>query len=227
MLGWMYLIPLGLFIIAKGRGYYLAAAYPMLYAAGSVQGEQWLTSLRRPLSVVIRTLVWAALVLDVAFVSVFVLPVGRINSSWWAIANNINGDLREELGWEELTQTTVQIRDSLPAEDRAHLGILAGNYGEAGAINLYGERYGLPRAISGINSFWERGYGDPPPQTLIVIGLSQRFLDKNFAACQLAGHTWNQFGVKNEETEDHPDIFVCRALLQPWPEFWKDFRNYG
>jgi len=32
MLGWMYLIPLALFVVAKGRFYYLAAAYPMLYS---------------------------------------------------------------------------------------------------------------------------------------------------------------------------------------------------
>jgi hypothetical protein len=42
-------------------------------------------------------------------------------------------------------------------------GILAGNYGEAGAINLYGPAYGLPEAMSGINSYWLCGYGDPPP----------------------------------------------------------------
>jgi hypothetical protein len=227
MLGWMYLIPLALFIIAKGRGYYLAAAYPMLYAAGSVLGEQWLASMHRSWAIALRSLAWTALTVDIAFFGVFLLPVGKVNSSWWKIANNIQGDFREELGWEELTQTVARIRDSLPAEDRAHVGILAGNYGEAGAINLYGDRYGLPRAISGTNSFWERGYGDPPPETLIVLGLSRPFLDKNLSSCQMAGHTWNRFGVKNEETEDHPDIFVCRGLLQPWPEFWKDFQYYG
>jgi hypothetical protein len=57
-----------------------------------------------------------------------------------------------------------------------HLAILGTNYGEAGAINLYGPQYGLPQAISGVNSFWVRGYGDPEPQTVIVIGLSQQFL---------------------------------------------------
>jgi hypothetical protein len=227
MLGWMYLVPLALFVIAKGRAYYLAAAYPMLYAAGSALGEQWLASMRRSWAIALRSLAWTALLVDIVFFAVFLLPVGRINSRWWTIANNIQGDYREELGWPDLTQTVAQIRDSLPAKDRAHLGILAGNYGEAGAINLYGDRYGLPRAISGINSFWARGYGDPPPQTLIVIGLSRRFLEKNFVSCQLAGHTWNQFGVKNEETEDHPDIFVCRGLRQPWPAFWKDFQYYG
>jgi hypothetical protein len=226
-LGWMYLIPLALFVIAKGRGYYLAAAYPMLYAGGSVLGEHWLASMRRSWAIAFRALAWTALLADIVFFGAFLLPVGQINSRWWNVANQIQGDYREELGWQELTQTVAQIRDSLPAEDRAHLGILAGNYGEAGAINLYGERYGLPRAISGINSFWARGYGDPPPQTLIIIGLSRRFLEKNFASCQLAGHTWNQFGVKNEETEDHPDIFVCRGLRDSWPDFWKDFQYYG
>jgi dolichyl-phosphate-mannose-protein mannosyltransferase len=227
MLGWMYVVPFVLFVVLKARGYYLAAAYPMLYAAGSVLGEHWLASMRRSWAIILRALAWTALLVDIVFFGVYLLPVGRVNSSWWNVANNIQGDYREELGWEELTQTVAQIRDGLPAEDRAYLGILAGNYGEAGAINLYGERYGLPRAISGINSFWARGYGDPPPQTLIVIGLSRRFLEKNFASCQLAGHTWNQFGVKNEETEDHPDIFVCRGLRQPWPEFWKDFQYFG
>ncbi len=226
MLGWMYAIPLVLFVIAKGRGYYLGAAYPMLYAGGSVIGEQWLAAMRRSMAIALRALARAALLADIVLLGAL-LPVGRINSSWWAFASKTNGDLREEVGWEELTQTAAQIRDGLPTEDRAHLGILAGNYGEAGAINLYGPRYGLSRAISGINSFWQRGYGDPPPQTLIVIGLSRHFLDQNFTSCQLAGHTWNQFGVKNEETEDHPDIFVCRGLRQSWPEFWKDFQYYG
>ena len=155
------------------------------------------------------------------------MPIAPINSSWWATANKVNGDFREELGWQELVNTVASIRDSLPPEDRTSLGILAGNYGEAGAINLYGPDHGLPRAISGINSFWLRGYPDPPPQTFIVVGFSRHFLDTHFSACSLAGHTSNSYGVKNEETEDHPDIYVCRGFTQSWPEFWKTFSYYG
>src|SRR5262249_3576699 len=137
----------------------------MVYAAGSVLSEQWLAAMRRSWAIAIRALAWTALLVDIAFFGTFLLPVGQVNSAWWKVANEIQGDYREELGWQELTQTAAQIRDELPAEDRAHLGILAGNYGEAGAINLYSERYNLPRAINSINSFWARGYGDPPPQT--------------------------------------------------------------
>jgi 4-amino-4-deoxy-L-arabinose transferase-like glycosyltransferase len=227
MLGWMYLVPLVLFVIVKGRAYYLAAAYPMLYAAGSVWGEQWLASMRRGWAITLRTLAWIALTVDIAIIMAVALPTAPINSRWWDVSNKIQGDFREELGWQELVETIAKVRDSLPAQDRARLSVLAGNYGEAGAINLYGPNYGLPRAISGINSFWQHGYGDPPPETLIVVGLSPQFLEENFASCEVVAHTWNRYGVKNEETEDHPDIYVCRGLRKPWPEFWRDFRYFG
>ncbi len=113
----------------------------------------------------------------------------------------MNGDLREEIGWQELVDTVASIRDSLPAEERASAGILTGNYGEAGAIDLYGPAHGLPPALSRVNSFWLRGYGDSPPQTLIVVGLSPDFVKANFASCESKGTISNRFGVANEETE--------------------------
>ena len=226
-LGWMYVVPFVLFIVAKGCGYYLGAGYPMLYAAGSVWGEQWLATLRRGWVVSLRVLAWTALLADIGVAFALTLPTAPINSAWWKVSCKIQGDFREELGWPELVETVAQIRDKLSAEDRAHLGVLAGNYGEAGAINLYGSNYGLPPAISGINSFWQRGYGSPPPQTLIFVGLSRKFVERNLTSCELAGHTWNRYGVPNEETEDHPDVYVCRGLKQSWPEFWKDFQYFG
>ena len=226
-IGWMYVVPLLLFVVAKGRDYYLAATYPMLYAAGTVWIERWLTSLQTKTATLLRTCMWIALVTDAAIVVAFFLPIAPINSGWFKVANTLNGDLREEIGWPELVETVAKVRDALPPNDREHLGILGTNYGEAGAVNLYGPQYGLPRAISGVNSFWYRGYGDPPPQVVIVIGLSRKSMDRRFASCDLAAHTWNRFGIANEETTQHPDIFVCRGLRQSWPEFWQDFQYFG
>ena len=225
--GWMYVIPLLLFVVAKGRSYYLAGTYPMLYAAGAVWGEQWLANLRRGWANALRVVVRVALLTDIVMVALVTLPMAPVNSHLWNVAVKDNGDLLEEIGWPELVETLAQVRDSVPEQDRATLGILAGNYGEAGAINLYGPQYGLPSAISGINSFYLHGYGNPPPQTLIVVGLSEHFVESNFASCRLVAHTWNRFGVKNEETRDHPNIFVCSGLRQSWPEFWKDFQYFG
>jgi len=226
-LAWMYVVPLLLFVIAKGREYYMAGAYPMLYAAGAVQVESWLPSLARKAGAIWRSLVWVALLADAGIAAGLMLPLAPINSGWFHVINQANGDLREEIGWPELVQTVARIRDGLPAEDRARVAILAANYGEAGAIDLYGPAYRLPQAISGVNSFWERGYGDPPPTVLIVIGLSRGYVTKKFEACEVVARTWNRFGVANEETVEHPEIFVCRGLRQSWPEFWKQFRYYG
>jgi hypothetical protein len=85
----------------------------------------------------------------------------------------------------------------------------------------------LPRAISGVNSSWERGYGEPAPDSLIVVGFPKDFVDSHFASCRLVGHTGNNDGVQNEETLEHPDIFVCGPPIRGWPEFWKEFQYYA
>ena len=124
----------------------------------------------------------------------------------------------------ELTETVAGIYAALTDEERSQAGILTGNFGEAGAIKLYARAYGLPEAISGINSYWLRGYGDPPPQVLIVLGFTFDEAGQFLRTCDLAGHVTNRYGVKNEETKDHSDIFVCRQLPEPLPELWKHFQ---
>ncbi len=226
-LAWMYLVPLAIFIIVKARGYYLAPAYPMLYAAGSVYGQEWLASLRTKQARVIRALTFTALAIDIAVVAVIALPIAPLNSSWGRIATKINGNFGDQIGWPEFIQTLTQIRNSLPEAERSRTAILAANYGEAGAINLLGPQFGLPPVISGGNSFWAHGYGNPPPETVIVVGFSRPFVDRNFTSCQLVAKIWNEFGVENEETRDHPDIYVCRGLKQSWPDFWRNFQYFG
>src|SRR5438552_467570 len=225
--GWLYVFPFLFFLIAKGRGYYLAPAYPVLYAGGCVFGEQIISTLSRGCRVAVGTATGIAIFANFTLVCAFFVPVAPIESSWAQRILKSNDDLREEIGWEEMVATVAQIRDSLGSEDHTQLGILTGNYGEAGAINLYGERYGLPQAICGTNSFWARGYGDPPPETLIVLGFSREYLERHFESCELAGQVTNRFSIANEEAKQHSDIFVCRRLRGTWPEFWKTFRRYG
>jgi 4-amino-4-deoxy-L-arabinose transferase-like glycosyltransferase len=226
-LGWLYVIPLLFFLFAKGRGYYLAPAYPVLYAGGAVWAEQFFTGLRRGWAQGLRAIAWTAVAANLLSTGAFMLPLAPVNSSWWKTMIKFNGDFPEEIGWPELVETVAQIRDSLPPNEQTKFAILAGNYGEAGAIALYGPRYRLPQAISGINSYWARGYGDPPPQTLIVLGLSRQFLERHFESCEVVARLRNRYGVTNEETADRPDVFVCRRLRGSWPEFWKNFRRYG
>jgi hypothetical protein len=226
MLAWMYLIPLALFIIGQGRAYYLAAAYPMLLAMGCVVAERWVNSLSRPWRLTTEAAFFAVLIFVGALVTTMVVPLsdsGRLKD----FVLQRNGDLREEIGWNELVKTVSDIRDGLPTEQRANAGVIVGNYGEAGAIEIIGARYGLPAPISMTNSAWLRGYPAPPPSTLIVLGFSPAQADKAFSSCRVAGHPNIPDGVKNEESAEHPDIFVCGPPRMGWPEFWKEYQDFG
>jgi Dolichyl-phosphate-mannose-protein mannosyltransferase len=224
-LGWLYVIPFALFFFGKGRGYYLAPAYPMLFAAGSLLLEQWAVTLSILWRRIVYGVTFTALAVGGVFACALILPLGPISPTNFALKNN--DDLREEVGWSDLVATVAQVRDSLSPTERANFGIVTGNYGETGALDLYGPAYGLPQVISGTNTAWYRGYGDPPPQTLIVVGISQKYLESHLGSCRLAGHNGNPYGIKNEESTYHPDIFVCGPPLEGWAQFWKDFQRFG
>jgi hypothetical protein len=221
----MFVVPFVLFVIARSRAYYMAPGYPMLLAAGAVWGERWLASLPSG-ALVIRRSVWIALTIGALIVAATVLPIAPPGSVWWQAADKTNGgNFNEEMGWPELVETVAGIRDTLPIEDRSRLGILAADSGQAGAINLYGPAFGLPKAICGTNSHWYRGYGDPPPDTLIVVGMP-RLIERAFASCKIVGHVSNRYGVRNS-TIPNTEIFVCHGLRLPWPSFWQKLRSYG
>ncbi|HEX3969571.1 MAG TPA: glycosyltransferase family 39 protein [Edaphobacter sp.] len=226
LLGWMYVIPLALFVVGKGRGYYMAAAYPMLLAMGAVAGERWVSRLKRGWGMVVEGVFFAGLGAWGAFAFALLVPIATSGPlKDFALKNS--GDLREEIGWNELVKTVAGIRDSLPPEQQTSVGVLVGNYGEGGAVEILGPAYHLPMPISMTNSAWLRGYPTPAPTTLIVVGFSQKGADEMFSACRLAGHNGNSEGVKNEESEYNPDIFICGPPRVPWPEFWKTHERYG
>ena len=226
MLAWMYVIPVALFAASKGRFYYTCGAYPMLISMGSAAGGQWLENRPRWARVTVASVFFFGVFLVGAYATARVVPIassGPLRD--YALKNN--GDLREEIGWEEMVRKVAEIRDSLPADQQAHLGIAAGNYGEAGAVEILGPAYHLPPPISTTNSGWLRGYPIPSPTTYIVLGNSPDRVAEIFTNCRVAAQNTNSLGVRNEESRDHPDIFVCGPLVRPIDQFWKDTLDFG
>lgn len=226
ILAWMYLIPLTLFLLGKGRGYYLASAYPMLMAMGGVVAERWVASLSKLPRRAVEAVFFTLLVGSGLYMSAVVIP-WTSGGALMNFALKNNGDLREEIGWDDLVKTVAGIRDSLPPEQRDNVGVMVRNYGEQGAIEILGPAYRLPAPISGTNSAWLRGYPVPPPSTLIVLGTSREDAQRMYTSCRLAGRNGNALGVHNEESDDHPDIFVCGPPRLPWAEFWKEYQGFG
>lgn len=199
----------------------------MLIAAGSILLGDLLARLRPAWSRLVYGVQWTAILAGgVAFV-LLVMPVAPIGSAVWKITSKMHDQFREEIGWPDLARSVVGVYASLSAEERARTGILTGNYGEAGALNLYGPALGLPYAMSLTNSFWYRGYDPRLPQIVILTGFDLDEGSKLFAGCVVAAKNSIPFDVENEESRDHPDILLCRDLRMPWPDYWARFRRFG
>lgn len=226
VVAWMYLVPVLFFWADQGRFYYVAEAYPVLLALGAVVISQWLAARPRWARRSVATAYFIGLLALGAYGVAILVPIassGPLRD--FALKNN--GDLREEFGWDDLVGTVAAIRDTLSPEQREHLGITTGNYGEYGAIEILGAPYGLPAPIGTTNSEWLRGYPTPGPTTIIVLGLTQEEADAIFTGCRLAGHNGNSLGIQNEESRDHPDIFLCGPPRLPWPVLWSEHKDFG
>ena len=226
-LGWTCVVTFVAFAIAGARSYYTAPIYPMLLASGSVFLGTWLRGVRPALSRTVFRAQWVAIFVNGVISALLFLPLAPIGSSIWKITSKLHDQFREETGWPDLAQAVSSVYKALPAEERERTGILTGNYGEGGALNLYGPALGLPHAMSLTNSFWYRGYDPRLPQTVIVVGFQMEQARKLFNDCSVAGKNTNPFGIENEESRDHPDIFLCRNLRLSWPDYWGRFRRFG
>ena len=225
-LGWMFIVTFLLFLLNRGRAYYVGPAYVMLLAAGCVGFENWLETRVEKTRQLGFGLLWSAQVIGSLIAIILMKPIAPINSPLWEITSSINEDVVEMVGWQDLTAQVAEIYQSIPEGERARTAILTGNYGEAGALDLYGVEYGLPRAISGSNSLWYRGYGEPDPEAVIVVGFESSQAANFFKSCEFHGRVKNRYGVKNEETTYHTALFVCREPRQTWSDMWQDMKWY-
>jgi len=226
-LGWVFVVSFTLFALFGARSYYTAPLYPMLLAAGCVWFESWADALRPAWSRVVVRTQWAALVTGGFAVLLLVTPVAPFGSAIWKITSRLHDQFREEFGWPDLAQNVAKVYGSLSQEERARAGILTGNYGEGGALSLYGPGLGLPPAMTLTNSFWYRSFDPREPETVVVVGFDLDEARRLFATCVVAGNNDNAFHVENEESRDHPDILVCRDLKMPWKLYWSTHRRFG
>jgi 4-amino-4-deoxy-L-arabinose transferase-like glycosyltransferase len=226
MIGWMYVIPFLIYLFTQGRSYYLAPAYPMLIAAGAVVWERRLDSLSSDRVKSRLSTMWYSLAIGAVLSGALSLPIAPINSTLWNITSKVHDVFTEQIGWHEMIQTVGEIYAELPEAEKAQTGILAGENDEAAALNLYGSEYGLSKAISGSDTFWLRGYGNPSPETLIVVGYSGEDVNLIFEQCKVAGTITNAYNVEND-LRDPPNIFLCRNPRLPWDELWGRLQRYS
>lgn len=237
ILGWIYLVLLVEFIVMHGKNYYLSGAYPMLLAGGAVAIECWLdrgrmTHGRFWPKAAIMTVIAAAgvatapLSLPLLSPQGFVAYAEKLHSTPSKTEVNHNGPLPQflgdQFGWPELVEQVASIYNAMPAEQRAKTAILAGNYGEAGAIDLFGPKYGLPTALSGHQNYYYWGTRGFTGDTVITIQYGPRYLSEICDSVQEAALHTSQWGM----AEENHAIYVCH-LKQPLATIWEDQKHWN
>ena len=117
----------------------------------------------------------------------------------------------DQFGWEEMAATVARVYNSLPPEVRARTAIFAQTYGQAGAIDLFGPKYGLPPAISGHQSYFLWGPRGYTGESMIVMDDRKENLERLFTSVQKVAHVDHPYSMPYE----HFDVFYCRGLHEP------------
>lgn len=228
-LAWTYLFVLVAMMTApNGRTYYVAPAYPMLFAAGAVAIDEWLA---RPRLAWIKPVYALVLVVFGAIVAPVMIPVLSADTyiryskvthlQQPRIENHDLGPLpqlyADQFGWEEMVQVVAKAYDSLPPEERARTAIVTSNYGQAGAIDLFGKKYGLPNAISSHQNYYYWADLNQPHDTIIDVGEEYDHLAEIFREVQPAGTVYHPYSMPYE----HFTIYICRGLKYPLKDVWR------
>lgn len=232
-LGWCYLVCFATFLVLKGKNYYLAPIYPMLFASGAVVVESAIQHGRRrwlkPAIIVLLLAggAWLApLVVPVFSVDRFIsymksLPFSLPRSEHSHERAVLPQHYADQFGWEELTAKTAEAWTRLTPEERHDCGIFAQNYGQAGAIDFFGRRYGLPPALSGHQTYFLWGPHGYSGNCLIVLDDNREELDQLFEHVELVGTSDHPYALERNIT-----VWLCKGskfgtLAQLWPKLKK------
>jgi hypothetical protein len=230
-LGWAYMIAFTVFVVLKGKNYYLAPIYPVLLAAGAAVIDDAVDRIRqpwlKPAMVVIFLLggaVFAPLAIPVLPIDQFItymnwLPIKLPRSEHSHMRAVLPQHYADQFGWDEIVEKTAEAWNRIPPEERKDCGIFAQDYGQAGAIDFLGRKYGLPQSLSGHQSWWlwgPRGYSG---NCLIVLDDNRETLEGLFEHVDFVGTSPdNPYALEKELP-----VFICRGskfgtMADLWPK---------
>jgi hypothetical protein len=234
-LGIAYLVALALMIALKAKSYYLLPIYPYLFAGGAVLMESVGTRnfvLRAaryayPVMLPVMGLVALPMALPVLPVEKYLRyqealgvapPKSEVGHA--GLLPQVYGD---QFGWEEMVAKVAEVYHRLPPEERAKAAIFANNYGEAGAVDFFGPRYGLPKAISPHQSYFLWGHRGYTGEVLIVLGDDREGAKDDCRSVEEAAEVNHPYSMNEEKYR----ILVCRDLNRPLPEVWTQLKHWN
>jgi hypothetical protein len=126
-------------------------------------------------------------------------------------------------GWEELARDVSAGYATIPESERPTTVAMVGNYGEAGALELYASRYPLPRVICGHNSYWFWGVGATPITTFIRLGGDREDHLERYGDVTLVGVHYARYAMPYE---DSLNVFISRKRHVPIEQAWPKAKHF-
>ncbi len=229
LLGWTVAVVWAVIVVAHGKPYYVGATYPVMFAAGGAVLER----LRAPRAG--PALRWAAAGLT-ALYGVAVLPLGfpimrpaplrryiRAIGAVEALRDNrgrlqpLPQDYADMRGWEERARAVAAAYRTLKPLERAQAIVIGNNYGEAGALEFYGPRLGLPPVVSAAGSFYWFGPGTRPGNVAVTLGEGEAGLHRLYDSVEAGPHLTDSLTVVEER---NLTVYVCRGIKRPLQQIW-------
>ena len=211
LLGWAFVITAALLVTLNPRIYYLFPAFPILFAAGGVAWERlaaaasqrWIFPAYATLLLVGGALA-APLGMPLLPVETFLRYSAWLGIGQPAVETRKLGPLpqpfADRFGWKEMAETVAGVFHSLPREIQPRTAIFAQNFGQAGAIDLFGPALDLPKAISG----------------------HQSYLKRLFYSVERVASVSHRYSMPDQ----HVDVFYCQGSQKPLREYWPSVKKW-
>ncbi|HEV2398710.1 MAG TPA: glycosyltransferase family 39 protein [Candidatus Sulfotelmatobacter sp.] len=240
VLGWSYVVSYAVIYLQHGKNYYLAPVYPMLFAAGAVALDAWLSGspespprfawLKPVLAIVIAANGIYLMPITVPILSPdhflaftktlpMKLPINEHSHARAALPQWYS----DQFGWKEIADETAIAWNRIPAAERSDCGIFAQDYGQAGSIDFFGRSQGMPGAMSGDRTYWLWGPHNYSGNCMIVLDDRKEVLERYWNEVEYVGTS-----APNEwALEQQIPVFICKGKkFDSWAGVWPHLKRW-
>jgi len=235
ILGLIFVILSGIYILMKSKFYFLAPAYPMLFSAGVVKLDQLLSKkyLRRfkyfyaiqigIIGILIAPQAIPLLPLDLAVKYAEISNAPKIHSERKEVIDILPSHITSMLGHKEFAKIVSKVYENLPPEEKKEVCVFTSNYQKASTINFYRKDFNLPEAISGHNNYYLWGPGKCSGKILITLGLPMGFLKEYYKNVEQVDIIKMKY-IKPED--NNLPIYLCKEPKLTITEFWEEAKHF-
>ena len=217
-----------------GKMYYVAPVYPIMFAAGAVwieavtERKLWIwvkPSLALAMTAVCGIYIPTILpILSVPSFLAYEHKMGIEQQKFEHMQPGVLAQLYADMfGWEEIAQRVAAYYHTLSPEEQRKTAIFANNYGDAGAIDFFGPKYGLPKAIGGHQNYWIWGPRDYTGESLIVLGEGHESnTQTKCTSYSVIGNTKDPLSRPDEWLP----IYHCREFKWDLQTIWPELKRW-